>query len=116
MRGEALVAALVAIVAISGLVLFSQGGLSGAATNPGLKCDGHWTYLYGVEDGGGLQCVETTVGPKGGSYAGGGELGSWPQPKAIRKKGPSKGLSAREIEELRGRTQITFDYNRQTNK
>jgi len=116
MKGEILIAALVAIVAISGLVLFSQGNPSGLATNPGLKCDGHWTYLYGVEDGGGLQCVETTEGPKGGSYSGGGGLGSWPESRVIRKQGPSKGLSQREIEELRRRTQITFDYDRQTNK
>jgi len=104
MRSEITILAVVAILALVGLSMSSASTMTAAATNPGLACDGYWTYLYGVSDGGGLQCVNTTTAPKGGSYSGGGgELGSWGENKKIRKLGPTRGFTARELEQLKSR-------------
>jgi len=103
MRNEITILAVVSILAIAGLALSSSPTTTAAATNPGLACDGYWTYLYALQDGGGLQCVETTKAPTGGSYSGGGGLGSWGEPQNIRKLGPTRGFTARELEQLKNR-------------
>ncbi len=103
MKHEVLIAALVAIIAVSGLVLVSTPSPSGAATNPHIGCAGYWTYVYGLEDGGGLQCVNASSSPVGGSYRGGGELGSWPEPQNIRKKQTGGGFTQQEIQQMRER-------------
>lgn len=104
MRNEVLVLAIVSILAVTGLAISGQSESTGMATNPGLACDGYWTYLYGLEDGGGLQCVNTYKAPKGGSYAGGGELGTWAEPQNIRKKGATRGFTKKELEDLKKRS------------
>jgi len=109
MKHEVMMAAIVAIIAICGLVLVSSPSQTGAATNPGIACEGYWTYIFGVDDGGGLQCVNVSHAPVGGSYEGGGDgLGSFAEPRNIRKQRSSRGFTRNELEILKRRTQGTL--------
>ena len=93
-----LIAALVAIVAVVGLVILFRGGNTGAVTTNKLintDCpNGYWTYVYSANSGGGWLCSgDTLAAPIGGSYRDGGAYQSWAEGREMRKRQPSEGFT-----------------------
>lgn len=103
-----LIAALVAIVAVVGLVILFRGGSSGAVvTNPSAVCEGYWTYVYSANDGGGWICTDTRENPVGGSFRQSeAEFGYFEEGREVRKRQPSGGFTDTSLEWFERRSGI----------
>lgn len=103
-----LIAALVAIVAVVGLVILFRGGSSGAVvTNPGHVCDGYWTYVQSANDGGGWVCQNSNAAPVGGSARStNADYGYWSEGREIRKRQPSGGFTDTSLQWFESRSGV----------
>lgn len=103
-----LIAALVAIVAVVGLVILFKGGGQGAVvTNPHAVCEGYWTYIYSANDGGGWICTSSREAPVGGSqqdYQ--GDYGYWAEGRDLRQRTESGGFTDVSLDWLEQRSGI----------
>ncbi len=102
-----MIAALVAIVAVVGLViLFSSKGGTGAVTNVNAVCEGNWQYQFDAQ-GGGWVC-STAAQPVGGAFPEGGAYAdSWGVSRELREDvDQSRGFTQQSQEWLNEKTAI----------